>query len=183
MRFASFLHPACMNHAFLSLLFVFTILLMQGQPAKDILYGFQQHISPGIKKAGEIDENGNFKRQKSTPLSNYTIYLSVASKTRIYPIQLWINGEAFSVEMEELANPPAALSTINAPGHKAKPLFPETTGTIYRLNPIPLIADKSNRKATDLASKNAAVLYYKKEGKMHYAVLKKFTDLESVPLQ
>ena len=183
MQFASFLHPACMKRAFFSILFVAPVLLMQAQPAQDILYGFQQHISPGIKKAGDIDENGHFTKQKSTPLSHYTIYLAAASKTRIYPIQLWINGEAFSVEMEVLAHPPAAPSNINAPGHQAKPLFPETTGTIYRLNPIPLIADKSNRKAKDLALANAAVLYYKKEGKMQYGVLKKFTELEPVSLQ
>ena len=186
MQFASFLHPACMKRAFFSMLFVVTVQLMlaqKAQPAQDILYGFQQHISPGIKKAGDIDENGNFTKQKSTPLSHYTIYLAAASKTRIYPIQLWINGEAFSVEMEVLAHPPAAPSNINAPGHRVQRLFPETAGTIYRLNPIPLIADKSNRKAKDLALANAAVLYYIKEGKTQYGVLKKFTELEPVSLQ
>jgi len=164
-------------------LFVIMAFLLQAQPGKDTLYGFQQHVSPGIKSAGDIDENGKLLKKESPDMKHYTIYLSTASKARVYPIQLWINGRAFSVEVDTLAHPPYVYTNTDAPATKSKPLFPKTSGTIYKLNPIPLIADKSSSKAKALVKANAVVFYYIRSGIKHYGVLKKFTELEPVSLQ
>ncbi len=183
MRIATFLHPGCMKHAILTLLFFTGALLLKAQTSKDTLYGFQQHISSGTKKVGDIDENGNLIKQKTPEVSHYSIYLATASKTRIYPIQMWINGEAFSVKIETIEQPPVEYSNINAPAAKVKPLFPEPTGTIYKLTPTPLVANKGEDKGNALAQENAVVLYYTKSGKKYYEILKKFTKLEPVSLQ
>lgn len=176
------------HHAFMKrILFTATVFVVafsgHAQSTSDKLYGFRQQVSPGITKAADIDESGRVTKRKTATSVQHAIFFTTASKTRIYPVQVWLNGEAFSVKAETLEHPPVTYSNSDAVITKPKLLFPQSAGTIYRLTPMPLLADKSNGKGKALAQANAVVLLYKKSGKMQYGVLKKFTDLEPASLQ
>lgn len=176
-------HHGGMKKFYLAFLFSFAVFMIHAQPAKDKIYGFQQRVSPGAKAAGDIDENGRLIKKKSREVFHYTIYLTTVSKARIYPVQMWINGEAFSVKSKAVAQLPAVQTNIDAPAAKVKPLIPETAGEIIKLTPMPLTVDKGSVKAKALARQNAVLVLYKKEGKLHYGVLKKFTGLAPLSLQ
>lgn len=182
MQYAPFLRPANMKQLLLALLLPGT-LFVQAQTGKDTLYAFRQRISPGIKKAGDIDENGKLIKKTSPDAIRYTIYLSSPSKVRIYPILLWINEEGYTAEADTILHPPELPNNILAPAAKTRYLFPETTGILYRLTPKQLVYNKNAGKGRSLAARNAVVLYYKKAGTMHYEVLKKLTDIEAAALQ
>ena len=172
-----------MKPIFLIAATVFATLFSKAQTT-EMLYGFHQSVSPGAKKSADIDASGRIVKNQTSDVSHYIIYLATFSKMPIYPIQLWINGEAFSVKIEAVEQVPVIQTHSDTAGGKRKPLLTLKAGQqLFQLTPVPLIADKSSGKAKALASKNAAVLYYKKAGKFQYRVLKKFTELAAPALQ
>lgn len=183
MQSVFFLHPAFMKRILFTALFFYTALFIQAQPAKDTLYGFQQRVIPGAKAAGVIDENGKFIKKQTPDLLHQDLYLVTASKTKVYPVQLWINGAAFSVEIKQIQKTPILLYNENLSNSKSNVLVPKTTGYVFKLTPVPLVADKNGGPGKALMQSNVVVLYYKKNGRLQYAVLKKFTNLSSVSLQ
>jgi hypothetical protein len=165
-----------------ALLLVLNVFLTQAQSSGATLYGFRQRSTGGAQRTGSIDENGKTVTIKPTEVFQYNIYVSTKSKTRIYPVQLWINGEAFSVKGEPFNNNPVVPANGDAPASRLKPLIPETAGKVWKLKPLPLVADKSGGRAKALAINNDVVVLYKMGGKLRYAVLKKFTELDPVSL-
>jgi hypothetical protein len=163
-----------------SLLFV--TVLLHAQAAKDTLYGFQQRIIPGAKAAGDIDENGKLIKKDTSPAYQYSLYLATDSKARFQPIQIWINGIAFSAEATPVQTPVTEINP-NLTGSTGTVLIPQTAATVYKLTPTPLAADKSSRKLRTKAKENAVVVCYKTGKKARYAVLKQFTDLGTLSLQ
>lgn len=182
MKIGSFFHPALMKQSIFMLLFLGTALFLQAQKAKPELYGYRQRITGGAKKVGEIDETGKLIKKKTRDVFHYAIYVATASKARIYPVQLWINGEAFSVEMERVMQTPVTQEAVNLLNGNAKILVPEAAGSVYKLNTVPLISDKGDNRAYTLAKTHAVLFLYKTAGKLQYGVLKKFTDLEPVSM-
>jgi len=171
-----------MKTLFTTLLFC-CVFAGQAQMEKDTLYGFRQRVTPGAKAAGDIDENGNFIKTKSPELFNYAIYLVTASNATIYPIQMWMNGEVFSVKADRVLKMPEALMNAEAAVSETKPLLPEKPRMVLKLTPLPLTADKNTGRAKALATANAVVVLYKSGGKLRYGVLKKFTDRAHASLQ
>lgn len=182
MCFTLFFRPTIMKRIFITMCLV-SAFLLRTYAQKDKIYGFQQQVIAGAKSAGDIDENGRLIKKKTKDANRYLIYLTTSSKTKIYPVQLWINGEAFSVDMQEVINLPVVQPDTNTPADKAKTLVPQTGAKVYQLTPVPLMVDKSNGKAKALALSNAVVVLYKTAGKQQYGLLKKFTRLDPVSLQ
>jgi hypothetical protein len=183
MQIAFFIHPVSMKMAIITAVLFFTAVWLYAQPAPDTLYAYRQRVSPGTQKIGDLDENGKLIKKEAKPVFHYAIYLISSSKTPVYPVQLWINGEAAAVEVKTLASPPIMYTNVDAPTAVPKPLFAPPNGTIFQLTPTPLTTDKDKGEAKTLAKNNAVVLLYKKEGKLQYGVLRKFTDLPAVSLQ
>jgi hypothetical protein len=163
-----------------SLLFV--TVLVHAQAEKETLYGFQQRIIPGAKAAGDIDETGRLIKKDASPAYHHTLYLATASTAPFQPIQIWINGVAFSAKAAPVQTPVTEINT-NLSGSDGTVLIPKTAATIYKLTPTPLTTDKSSRKLRAKAKENAVVVCYKTGKKSRYAVLKKFTDLGALSLQ
>lgn len=136
-----------------------------------------------MQKRGDITENGKVTKIDQTQVFQYAIYLTSASKKHIYPIQLWINGNAFSVKAELITKLLRMPTNSDASAEKIKPLIPKNAGNVWKLTPTSLIADKSNVRTKTLAMENAVIVQYKVDGKTHYGVLKKFTDVDDALLQ
>jgi hypothetical protein len=172
-----------MKRTFFSTVLLLTGFLLHAQREKDTLYGFQHRIIPGARAAGDIDETGKLVKKETTPSYHYSIYLATTADTPLQPVQLWINGQAFSFNAERVNDIPVRQSNLIAPANADTVLIPKTGATVYQLTPMPLAADKSSRKMRTKAKENAVVVCYKNGTKWRYAVLKKFTDLGALSLQ
>jgi hypothetical protein len=170
--------------------FIFIALLLltgstvHAQAASDSLYGYSQVVTPGIRAARDIDEKGNMVKKPTEPVYRYFIYLATTSGTRVYPVELWIKGKAFSARSEAVTKTPVMHTNRVMPQHPQKQiLVPKTTQNVVALVPIPLVAQKSSAKAKDLAQVNELVVVYKQGGKRHYRVLKELTELGAAAMQ
>jgi hypothetical protein len=163
--------------------FLFATVWLHAQPSQEKLYGFQQRVTGGMKKAGDFDENGHFTKKETPDVFQYLIYLTSTSKATIHPVQLWVNGKAFSVNTTVVEQTPVIKTNPNLPQSPGTILVPKTAGTVLQLMPEPLIAGKTTTAANARSTKNAVVLLYTKGGKQQYAVLKKFSELPTVSLQ
>jgi hypothetical protein len=183
MQWRCFLRQVYMKQVILTGLLLLTFAIVNAQSKAVTLYGFRQHISPGAQKAGDIDENGKFIEKQAPELFHYTIYLAIASKAPVAPIQLWINGEPYSVQADTVTKIPVTTTNTDAPAAKVVHLIPDTAGTILKLMPVPLTIDKGTKRLHKLAKTNAVVVRYKQDGDLRYEVLKKFKDLDPQALQ
>jgi hypothetical protein len=180
MRISFFMRPVSMKTMIVTALLFFMVMWLHAQPETDTLFAYRQRVTPGTQKIGDMDENGKLIKKEAKPVFHYTICFIAPSKTPIYPVQLWVNGKAAAVEATTLENPPTVYTNVDAP----RPLFAQPVGTIYKLTPAPLAVDKDIAgTGKTLAVNNAVVLLYKKDGKLQYEVLKKFTDQPAVSLQ
>lgn len=168
---------------FYILVFMLMISVAQAQSDTATVYAFRQRTTGGMQKQGDIDESGKIIKRTPKQVFKHTIYLASASKARIYPVQIWINGKAFSVKSEPVKNNPVVPANMDAPVTKLKTLLPTTAGTVLKLTPLPLAADKSGAHAKALAVDNDVVVLYKLSGKLRYGVWKKFVELDPVALQ
>jgi len=173
-----------MKKLYLTLAFFVAAFLLHAQGSLERLYGFHQSVSPGAKRMADIDASGRIVKNEAPDLSHYFLLLTTPSRLRIYPIQLWINGVAYSVKIESVEKVPIFNNNGDtSSGMKKLPLTLKTGEKLFQLTPVPLIADKGSAKAKALTAKNAVVFYYKKAGTFHYEVLKKFTELTAPTVQ
>src|SRR5438309_5861860 len=141
MHTAMLLRPAYMKPFFFTLLLFFFV-AVQAQSHGEKLYGFQQRVIPGTQQAGAYDQNGHFIKKEAPEVFKYLIYLTTSPKESIYPVQLWINGKAFSIKMDSVQQTPVVQHDTNLPNSEGKVLVPKSTGVVLQLIPVPLVADK-----------------------------------------
>jgi hypothetical protein len=159
------------KQTFLTALFVSTTVLLYAQSKPVTVYGFERRISGGMQKRGDVDESGKqVKTPPAYPGLQRLIYL--ASNSRVYPVQLWISGEAFAVKTKQVAALPGDLADSTKAATRSVSI-----GKFWQLIPLPLTADKSGGRAKALAINNDVVVLYKAGGKLRYGVLKKFAEL------
>lgn len=147
------------------------------------LYGYIQSVTQGV--AGkQLDENGKAVKKTPSKLYNYFMYLSSASKNRMYPVEIWIKGERLGVKAEAVSTTPVTTvvddGSMNA---KTIVLVPQTTSKVWLLTGTkgPLL--KEFPKAKTLAETNELVLVYRLNGKFGYATLKEFQQLSDGAMQ
>lgn len=165
------------------LMFATTILCAQG--TGDQLYGFSRVTTPGIAPADKIENlDGSVTERKVSNNTNYLIYLRTAAKTRVYPIEIWINGEVYSARPETVTKTPVQVAGPTVMGRTQQiTLVPKTTQKVTQLIPTPLMADKSSAKARKLAQTAELVVVYKQGGKTFYKTLKTLKALPVNALQ
>lgn len=170
----------------LSAFFLLTACMLRAQTGSSQLYGFSQVTIPGAAAAKRVtDDAGNTVERRTEDLKvSYFIYLSTVAKTRVYPMEVWIKGKAYSARPEAIATTPVQISGNVVVGRTQKTtLVPKTTQKVTRLIPIPLTASKSSKKAQTLAGENELVVVYKQGGKTYYKTLKTLTELSPQALQ
>jgi hypothetical protein len=178
-----------MHHLFRYRLFVLAAFLLAtghlwAQASADSLYGYSQVITPGIKAARDLDSNGNWVKKQVADNYRYFIYLTTKVSARVYPIEVWIKGEAFGAKPQIITETPVVhIDRTMTQLPQKQILVPKTTQNVTAIIPIPLIAGKRSERAKQLAQENELVVVYKQGGKKQYRVLKEFTELSAIAMQ
>jgi len=146
------------------------------------IYGYRQVVLPGTIPQDVMDDDGNRVKTAYKPRHNFFIY--TASNSRIYPSEIWIDGQAYSAKTEMIAQTPVEyINPTSLPADKKIALVPKTSKKVMQLSLAPMIESKSMAKAKTLSKTNQLVVVYKQGGRSYYSVLKKFTELEPVAMQ
>jgi len=165
-----------MNHFYLLALSLFfcTASIAQTEGASK-LYGYRQKVMPGTIR---VDDNGKEAPRKSQ--YNYFIYL--ASTTKVTPVELWINGEVYSVTVIEVSTP-VEYNHPSSSNNNPKILVSKTNRHVLQLSPSLNKIQKPNPKGKSLSAKNEMVIIYKGGGKWYYKAVSKLGELEPLAMQ
>ncbi len=142
------------------------------------LFGFKEEVIGGVNPS-HIEENGEQVNRSSTGL-NYYIYLQSAS--RVYPSEIWINGQPFGASFHTVTTP-VERQEFNHPDSGKTVLVPKTNEKLLQLVPIAAVESKLTQKGKSLAAKNELVVIYKQDGRFYYNVLDRLKPLVPVALQ
>ncbi len=165
----------------LASLFMLPVLYAQKHTA--VIYGFRQQSTGGMQKRGDIDESGRLLKKEPPKVFKYAIYLTTKYTQTLHPVQIWIKGKAFSVRAEAKTAAEFLNEDAGRYSKKTNPAIYETAGAIWKLNKTQPTKNNGSNRAKALAAANDVVVLYRMGGKLHYGVLKKFTDLEPALLQ
>jgi hypothetical protein len=173
------LHPLGMKYISLFSLLLFAVCMNGFAQTKGNakLYGYVQSVSGGASP--ERSEGPTVATNSGT---NYYIYLTSQSSSRIYPSELWINGERYGVQMKTIAETPVLFESAD-PALNNKTLVPKTKQKVIQLVPITANGVKKSAKGEALSKTNGVVAVYKLNGKFYYATLKELSRLENAALQ
>ena len=141
------------------------------------LHAFKQSVAQG--KAPEVTDGPQVSERQG---KNYFIY--AVSPSRIYPSEIWIEGERYGVSVTTITQTPVEQGDDRNIGAPKKVLVPKTTQKVIQLVPIPAVEEKSfGANAKSQAKTNDVVLVYKQNGKFYYKALKRMSDLEGAYMQ
>jgi hypothetical protein len=140
------------------------------------IYGYKQKVKPGTIR---VDDNGRAVPAK--PMYNYFIYL--ASTTKVIPVEIWINGEVYSVTINTVHATPVNYTNPMSGDNKAEILVPKTTRKVLQLAPSTDKIQKPTQKGKTLSAKNELVVIYKGSGKTYYKALPRLTELDPLSMQ
>ncbi|MDB5206470.1 MAG: hypothetical protein JWR72_1545 [Flavisolibacter sp.] len=144
------------------------------------LYGFKQSVSGG--RAPDIAEGASTRTSGGGAGKNYFIYAT--SPSRIYPLEMWIEGVQYGVTISSITKTPVEYSDEANIGSQKTVLVPKTSEKSIQLIPVPVMGNKSTgTKAKSLATTNELVVVYKQNGKFYYTALKSLSGLKSAAMQ
>lgn len=135
------------------------------------LYGYVQYVSRG--KAPEPDAGG--LKTSEGARKNYVLY--AASSSRIYPLEIWVEGVRYGVSVRTVQTP-VEYGDEAGVGLPKEVLVPKTAKTVIQLAPAPGRAPKTtSATGKRLAGANEVVLIYKQNGKLVYSTQAKLKKL------
>lgn len=143
------------------------------------IYGYKQPVVGGVAQR-TISENGKSNEAAVKPRFNYRIY--TASSSNITPVELWINGKAFSVSQSLVESPVIYTSTNNPANPVSVILVPKTNKKVLQLG-LEEPKRSASAKAKTWAKTNELVLIYKVNGRTFYQVMKRLEVMEIAFLQ
>jgi hypothetical protein len=162
--------------SFLFLLLTIQAFLVGAQmKGSDKLYGYKEAVIPGMNPS-YTDENGGQKSGTIKSSSNYFIY--VQSDARIYPSEMWVEGQPYSVAVTTVTTPVERVDESQPASPVVKTLVPKTTQRVIQLITSKAVHEKFSKIGKGLAEKNELVVVYKKGGKFYYISLASLTALE-----
>ena len=141
------------------------------------LYGYKQGIAPGVQQ--NVAEEGTGKQVTSSSRGSYNYHIYISSPDIVYPAELWLNGERFSVRTRSISAPVTVTADDD---QKVVTLVPATSEKVLQLTPAPPV-DKELAFLKHVTKENELVVLYKMKGKLYYQRLKTFKKLPSVVLQ
>lgn len=140
------------------------------------IYGYKQKVRRGTLR---VDENG--REVPAKPTYNYFIYL--ASSTKVVPVEIWINGEAFEVNVNMVSSTPVKYVNPMSGNNKAEILVPKTTRKVLQIAPSANKVQKPTQKGKTLSVKNELVIIYNGSGKYYYKTLLALKGLAPLDMQ
>lgn len=163
------------NFYFLLIAAIFSVSSFAQTEGASKIYGYKQRVMPGVVR---VDQNGREIPRK--PQYNYFIYL--ASSSKVTPVEIWLNGEAYSPIINEVSKTPVEYNHPTSGGN-TKILVPKTTRMVLQLSPSLNKIQKASTKGKTLAGKNELVIIYKSSGKQYYKTVSKLSELEHLAMQ
>ena len=152
---------------------------IHGQPSIKV-FGYEQESSRGTVSANVKDEKGNPLKKAATQ-KNYFIYLSLKQKYIVTPLQVFIDGKAFSADANIIETTPVEYINNNMRSHPEKiTLVPKTDDKIIQLKIADTVLVKKTSALQKLTNKNEVVVSYTWKQKKYFAVLKKLKKLDPV---
>ena len=150
------------------------------QPAVKI-FAFEQENLPGTQPAGVKDENGNTVK-KAAAKKNYFIFLSLKKSTNVTPVQLFIEGVAYSIRWAVVSRTPVEYTSKNIPNRPVKTtLVPKTRNKVIQITPTEISGSENHDAGIQkLARENDVVVVYKWNKKRYAVALNKIRQLEPV---
>ena len=151
------------------------------QKATVKLYGYAQPVIGGVPSIQHPDEKENTLSSKKNRRANYFIYLVYPKILPIHPVELWLKGKAYNIDVRP-AKTPVQVVYDNGDFEPEKIiLVPATKDTCVQLliNSLPL---KSTTIKRSLIENNELVVVYKLKGKFYSKTLKKLKELRTASL-
>ena len=158
------------------LLSLLAVISCSAQTGKAKLYAFSQPVIPGVNPGGTT-VSGEPETTTGNAGVNYFIYMS--SSQRVYPSEIWIKGEPYSVRLTRVNQTPVVRDGIGGP----ITLVPKTSNSVWLLTPAPPIESKLSQKGRSLSANNDVVVVYRENGRFVHSVVKQMKEIEAIPLQ
>ena len=110
------------------------------------LYGFKQAVVSGLPPSIQTDEQGNTVPLKSKAHNNFFIYLVYSKNLNLSPVEVWMNGEQYSIKPEAVLTPVEIVYDNGASQTEIVTLIPQTEDTTIQL----ILSEKKPFKATSI---------------------------------
>jgi hypothetical protein len=147
------------------------------------LYAFRQTIVRGISTTYQEDEQGNKIEAKREIKNNVFVYLAYPPNIFLYPVEIWMDGQQYSVKPEPVQTPVIITYDNGAFAPETIVLVPKSSDTVTQLILSGNLPAKNARIKKTLADTNDLVLVYKLNGKFYSQTLKKIKGLRTAFMQ
>lgn len=168
--------------SFLFLILFFSACLFSfGQDVK--LKAYVQSVLPGTVPRKVTDESGRPRQTPSGKNEQYYVYLLYSKKTKVVPVEMWLNGKPFSILPRNVEKTPVEIGDSNNPAGGKTVAIPQTKDKVVQLKPSTYTDGKSNYTTQQKAKANDVVVVYKINGKFRTVSLPHFVRLEPIANQ
>jgi hypothetical protein len=160
------------------LICLYTVSVAQTEGASKI-YGYKQKVQPGTVR---VDDNG--REVKRPTQYNYFIYL--ASNIQVRPVEIWINGVAYSPIINKVSTTPVEYTNPTSGENKSRVLVPRTKQSVLQLSPSLIKIVNPSQKGKTLSAKNELVVIYGGSSKIYkpyYKIISKLDELDPINMQ
>ena len=149
------------------------------------VYGYAQPVIGGANPIGTPDESGVVNAGQSVGRKNYYIYISGPAGQRIYPTEIWIEGNQYSTKTSFIKTPVELTVQTGETNPAKKVLVARTTAQVYQVTPSPAAPPSGKVLAISrkMSQDNDVVISYRLGSKMYYTVLKKLSPLDAAALE
>ena len=142
------------------------------------LKAYVQAVSPGNVPFRMNDEGRNGQLAQATSKDQYFIYLIHPKNSKVIPVQMWLQGQLYSINTKPNVQTPVEINDNMIPSDPTKiTLVPKTDQQVVQLIPIAATTLKTTT-GKDKVKTNEAVIVYKLNGKFYTVAQKKLTRLE-----
>jgi hypothetical protein len=147
------------------------------------LYGFKQLVATGTHSPYETDEQGKKLELKTDLYKNFFIFISYPPELKIDPLDVWMNGEAYSIKEETVKTPVEITYDNGISSPETIALIPQTSDTVTRIILSDKLPSKTSAIKKSLGETNDLVIIYKLNGKLYSQTLKRIKALRNAILQ
>jgi hypothetical protein len=168
--------------AFLVFIMVLVSLTVMAQTDKVKLYGYAQPVIGGIPSTTPSDEKGNPAATTKKSHANYLFYIAYPKNIVVYPLELWMHGEVYSINVQPVITPVEILYDNGSFDPQKVTLVPETEDTCLQLIPTEKLVIKNTTVKKSLIENNDLVIVYRMKGKLYSQTLKKIKGLRTAAL-
>lgn len=163
---------------------IFLLFTAHAQTRADVrIYAYVQPVTGGANPGEVLTEDGKVLPGQGEGRKNFYIYLKGPAGQRIYPFEIFVNGQQHSTRSTAVTAP-VELTIHTGETHPKKiTAVPKTSSSVYQVTPSPGMPAKTLDAARQKAADNEVVIAYRLAGKIYYAALNKMTVIEAAAME